>query len=93
MLNAVKHLYGHRDRPFAALRATEGRYETMSKFPKDQHISIEMHNEDDEAEFTEMEVLERLETLREDMEDLKVTTLSELIHRIEELHRKLDNEQ
>jgi hypothetical protein len=40
-----------------------------------------------------MELLERLETLREDMEDLKVTTLSELIQRIEELHRKLDNEQ
>jgi hypothetical protein len=28
----------------------------------------------------------------EDMEDLKITTLSELIQRIEELHRKLDNE-
>jgi hypothetical protein len=27
------------------------------------------------------------------MEDLKVTTLSELIERIEELHRKLDHEQ
>ncbi len=40
-----------------------------------------------------MELLEHLETLREDMEDLKVTTLSELIQRIEELHRKLDHEQ
>jgi len=40
-----------------------------------------------------MELLERLETLREDMEDLGVTTLSGLIQRIEELHRKLDNER
>ena len=47
---------------------------------------------DDDLEFDDMELLERLETLREDMEDLKVTTLSELIQRIEELHRKLDNE-
>jgi len=36
---------------------------------------------------------ERSETLREDMEDLKVTTLSELIQRIEALHRKLDDRQ
>ena len=48
---------------------------------------------DDELEYDDMELLERLETLREDMEDLKVSTLSELIRRIEELHRKLDDEQ
>ena len=47
---------------------------------------------DDDLEFDDMELLERLETLREDMEDSKVSTLSELIQRIEELHRKLDNE-
>ena len=44
----------------------------------------------DESIYGEMELLERMETLREDMEDLKVTTLSELIQRIEELHRRLD---
>jgi hypothetical protein len=93
MLSAVKHLYGHRDRPFAALRATEGRYETMSKFPKDHHPSLEMHDEEDEAEFTEMELLERLETLREDMEDLGMSSLAEVIQRIEELHQQLDKKQ
>jgi hypothetical protein len=65
----------------------------MSKTPDDQHNSLEMHVETDEFEYEEMELLERLETLRDDMEDLRVTTLSELIQRIEELHRKLDNEQ
>ncbi len=35
-------------------------------------------------------LLERLESLREDMEDLGVTTLAEVIQRIEEMHRKLD---
>ena len=65
----------------------------MSKLPKDQHYSLQKHQDTDELEYAELELLERLETLREDMEDLKVTTLSELIQRIEELHRKLDNEQ
>ena len=63
----------------------------------EQHVERitgnKMHEEEDEFEYEDMELLERLETLREDMEDLKVTTLSELIQRIEELHRKLDNEQ
>lgn len=62
----------------------------MSNSPKDQRTSFEMHDEEDEAEFTEMELLERLETLREDMEDLGVTTLDEVIQRIEVLHRQLD---
>ncbi|HEX9131616.1 MAG TPA: hypothetical protein VF844_04940 [Ktedonobacteraceae bacterium] len=62
----------------------------MSNLPKDQHTSVEMHDEEDE--YSEMELLERLETLREDMEDLGVTSLDEVIQRIEELHRKLDNQ-
>ena len=62
----------------------------MSKLPKDQHTSIEMHDEADEFQYKDMELLERLETLREDMEDLGVKTLDELIQRIEELHRRLD---
>lgn len=63
----------------------------MSKLPKDQHTPREMlDNEVNEAEFEEMDLLERLETLREDMEDLGVTTLAEVIQRIEELHHRLD---
>ena len=46
--------------------------------------------EEDEEEYSAMELLERLESLREDMEDLGVTTLHEVIVRIEELHRLLD---
>lgn len=41
-------------------------------------------------EYNDMEMLELLETLREDMEDLGVTTLAEIIERIEALHKKLD---
>ena len=63
----------------------------MNNPQKDQYIS-EKHMNSDELAYEEMELLERLETLREDMEDLKVTTLSELIQRIEELHRRLDVE-
>jgi hypothetical protein len=43
-----------------------------------------------EEEYDDMELLERLETLREDMEELGVTTLDEVIQRIEELHQQLD---
>ncbi len=42
-----------------------------------------------EQEYDDMELLERLETLREDMEELRVTTLAELIQRIEEMHNRL----
>ena len=63
----------------------------MGKLPENQHISLETSDEEDEIEYEEMELLERLETLREDMEDLGVTTLDEVIQRIEELHRKFDN--
>ena len=65
----------------------------MNNSQKEQHISFEKYEDAGELEYEEMELLERLETLREDMEDLKVTTFSELIQRIEELHRKLDHEQ
>ena len=44
----------------------------------------------DDEEYSTMELLERLERLREDKEDLGVTTLHEVIARIEELHRLLD---
>jgi len=65
----------------------------MSELPKEQHYSSEKHEATDELEYEELDLLECLESLREDMEALKVTTLSELIQRIEELHRKLDHEQ
>jgi hypothetical protein len=53
-----------------------GWFKTMSKIPKDQRTPIEIYSKEDELEYEEMELLERLETLREDMEDLKVTTHS-----------------
>lgn len=57
-----------------------------------KHISFDRDNdgEMDDKEYDEMELLERLEALREDMEDLGVTTLAEVIQRIEEMHRRLD---
>ena len=65
----------------------------MNNSQKGQHISSEKREDAEELEFEDMELLERLETLREDMEELLVTTLEEVIQRIEELHRKLDHEQ
>ena len=44
----------------------------------------------DDEEYDDMELLERLETLREDMAELGVTTLDEVIQRIKELHQLLD---
>ena len=44
----------------------------------------------DEAEYDDMELLERLESLREDMEDLSINTLAEVVQRINELHAALD---
>ncbi len=65
----------------------------MNKPQKNQHNSTGNHENEGESIYEEMEMLERLETLREDMEDLKVTTLAELIQRIEAIHQKLDNRQ
>lgn len=54
-------------------------------------------NQEDDAEFDPKEygamiVLERLESLEEDMVDLGVTTLDEVRTRIADLHRALDGE-
>ena len=63
----------------------------MSKLPENQDNFDAMSDyEVDEIEYEEMELLERLESLREEMEDLGVTTLAEVNQRIEELHRRLD---
>ena len=65
----------------------------MSKLPEDQdNLDAISNYEVDEIEYEEMELLERLETLREEMEDLGVTTLAEVNQRIEELHRRLDTQ-
>jgi hypothetical protein len=51
-----------------------------------QHFS----EADDEDDYDDLALLEQLETLREDMEDLGVSTLAEVIQRIEELHQHID---
>ncbi|MBA2286730.1 MAG: hypothetical protein H0W02_14735 [Ktedonobacteraceae bacterium] len=56
---------------------------------KDDLSEAEIDRNDDE--YSIMEQLEILETLREDMEDLGFTTLAEVIQRIEVLHRQLDS--
>ncbi|BCL79439.1 hypothetical protein ccbrp13_19040 [Ktedonobacteria bacterium brp13] len=48
-------------------------------------------DDEDGDEYSDMDQLERLESLREDMEELGVTTLDEVIERIAELNHKLDN--
>ena len=59
--------------------------------PKEQQrYESEEDDFDNEGEYDDMELLEHLESLREDMEDLGVTTLAEVIQRIKDLHHKLD---
>lgn len=58
----------------------------MSKQQKDDGFEEEVLEE----EYDDMELLERLESLREEMEDLGVSTLKEIDARIAELHHKLD---
>jgi hypothetical protein len=52
----------------------------------------EAFDEISEEEFDDLELLERLESLREDMEELGISTLAELILRIEEMHKRLDEQ-
>ena len=60
------------------------------KVSKDRSPNMENADAISEQEYDDMELLERLETLREDMEELGVTTLAELMQRIEEMHKRLD---
>lgn len=60
---------------------------------KNSSSGIDNDSFDEEVEYDDLELLERLETLREDMEDLGVTTIAEVIQRITELHRQLDQRQ
>lgn len=59
------------------------------KVSKDRSPNMEDADALSEQDYDDMELLERLETLREDMEELRVTTLAELIQRIEEMHNRL----
>jgi hypothetical protein len=45
---------------------------------------------EDNEEYSDMEMLEILESIREDMEELGVTSLQEVIARIEEINQRLD---
>jgi len=59
--------------------------------PKKRRSPEEEEDDFEEGgEYDNMELLERLETLREDMEELGVTTLAQVSQRIKELHRHLD---
>ena len=60
------------------------------KESKDRSPNMEDADALSEQDYDDMELLERLETLREDMEELGVTTLAELMQRIEEMHKRLD---
>lgn len=64
----------------------------MSQKPEQQKQAAndDVWEDDDSDEYSEMERLEMLESLREDMEELGVTTLQEVIALIEKLHRRLD---
>jgi len=64
----------------------------MSKQNSRNTSRVEKDGDHDESdEYEELELLELLESLREDMEELGVTTLAEVIQRIEVLHEQLDN--
>lgn len=64
----------------------------MSKKDQSKNSPSEADNDSfvEEVEYDDLELLERLETLREDMEDLGLTTLAEVIQRITALHHELD---
>ncbi len=58
----------------------------------DEHEDDERDESFSPAEYEDMLLVERLESLEEDMEELGVATLAEVRQRIAELHRKLDLE-
>jgi hypothetical protein len=64
----------------------------MGKDKKVSEIAPVTKDDELDAEYDELELLERLESLREDMEDLGIRTLEELIKRIEDLHKQLDEQ-
>jgi hypothetical protein len=61
------------------------------KGSNDMPTNVEEGDALSKQEYDDIEILERLETLREDMEELGVTTLTQLIARIEQMHKRLDS--
>jgi hypothetical protein len=61
----------------------------MAKQSEHEGSDIEQGNNDQEL-YDDFELLERLESLREEMEELGVSTLAEITERINTLHRQLD---
>ena len=59
---------------------------------RDDEVEDVSQGEFEPAEYESMLVLERLESLQEDMEELGVRTLDDVRRRIEELHRQLDEQ-
>ncbi len=59
---------------------------------RDDEVEDMPQGEFEPAEYESMLVLERLESLQEDMEELGVRTLDDVRRRIEELHRQLDEQ-
>ena len=49
-------------------------------------------NRKDTSVYDQLALLELLESIREDMEEVGVTTIEEVIQRIEELHKKMDRQ-
>lgn len=49
-------------------------------------------DDEDNDEYSNLDQLERLESIREDMEEFGLTTLDEVIERIAILNQKLDNQ-
>ncbi|HLY29579.1 MAG TPA: hypothetical protein VKQ36_01000 [Ktedonobacterales bacterium] len=70
---------------------------TNGSFPPDDDLPLDDDEHDDEheqgvdsQEYDALLLLERLESLEEEMEELGVTTLAELRQRIAELHQQMD---
>lgn len=61
----------------------------MNKEDKNIH-GYKKNTDKDMTEYDMMALLELLESIREDMEEAGVTSLAEVIQRIEELNKKLD---
>ena len=61
----------------------------MNKEDKNIH-DYKKNTDKDMTEYDMMALLELLESIREDMEEAGVTSLAEVIQRIEELNKKLD---
>ncbi|GAC1356465.1 MAG: hypothetical protein PVSMB5_02850 [Ktedonobacteraceae bacterium] len=62
----------------------------MPKHDNARNFSSAENDDSFAEEYDDLELLERLESLREDMEDLGVTTLTEVVQRIDALHQELD---